>query len=69
MKLDQVAKVRVVRAAVEIDREEGQRRMVVMSNVRDRDLGSFVKEVQANIAREVKLPTGYSIEFGGQFEN
>jgi cobalt-zinc-cadmium resistance protein CzcA len=43
--------------------------MVVMSNVRGRDLGSFVKEVQANIARQVKLPTGYSIEFGGQFEN
>ena len=69
VKLDQVAQVRVVRAAVEIDREEGQRRMVVMSNVRGRDLGGFVKEVQANIAREVKLPTGYSIEFGGQFEN
>ncbi len=69
VKLDQVAQVRVVRSAVEIDREEGQRRMVVMSNVRGRDLGSFVKEVQANIAREVKLPTGYSIEFGGQFEN
>jgi cobalt-zinc-cadmium resistance protein CzcA len=69
VKLDQVAQIRVVRAAVEIDREEGQRRMVVMSNVRGRDLGSFVKEVQANIAREVKLPTGYSIEFGGQFEN
>ena len=64
VKLDQVAQVRVVRSAVEIDREEGQRRMVVMSNVRGRDLGSFVKEVQANIAREVKLPTGYSIEFG-----
>ncbi|HVI79413.1 MAG TPA: efflux RND transporter permease subunit, partial [Candidatus Acidoferrum sp.] len=60
---------RVVRAAVEIDREEGQRRMVVMSNVRGRDLGGFVKEVQATIARQVKLPTGYSIEYGGQFEN
>jgi cobalt-zinc-cadmium resistance protein CzcA len=69
VKLGQVSQVRVVRAAVEIDREEGQRRMVVMSNVRGRDLGSFVKEVQANIAREVKLPTGYSIELGGQFEN
>jgi cobalt-zinc-cadmium resistance protein CzcA len=43
--------------------------MVVMSNVRGRDLGSFVKEVQANIARQVKLPAGYSIEYGGQFEN
>jgi cobalt-zinc-cadmium resistance protein CzcA len=69
VKLAQVAQVRVVRAAIEIDREEGQRRMVVMSNVRGRDLGSFVKEVQANIARQVKLPAGYSIEYGGQFEN
>ncbi|XWK69642.1 efflux RND transporter permease subunit [Tunturiibacter gelidiferens] len=69
VKLDQVAQVRVVRAAIEIDREEGQRRMVVMSNVRGRDLGSFVQEVQANIARQVRLPAGYSIEYGGQFEN
>jgi heavy metal efflux system protein len=69
VKLGAVARVRVVRAAVEIDREEGLRRMVVMSNVRGRDLGSFVKAVQANIAREVKLPAGYSIEYGGQFEN
>jgi cobalt-zinc-cadmium resistance protein CzcA len=69
VKLDQVAQVRVVRAAVEIDREEGQRRMVVMSNVRGRDLGSFVKEVQSNISRQVKLPPGYSVEYGGQFEN
>jgi len=67
--LAQVAQVRVVRAAIEIDREEGQRRMVVMSNVRGRDLGSFVKEVQTNVARQVKLPAGYSIDYGGQFEN
>jgi heavy metal efflux system protein len=69
VKLGDVARIRVVRAAVEIDREEGQRRMVVMSNVRGRDLGSFVKEVQSRIAREVTLPPGYSIEYGGQFEN
>jgi cobalt-zinc-cadmium resistance protein CzcA len=69
VKLSQVARVRVVRAAIEIDREEGQRRVVVMSNVRGRDLGSFVKEVQANIAHDIKLPAGYSIEYGGQFEN
>src|SRR5258708_19961002 len=69
VKLDQVAKARVVRAAVEIDREEGQRRMVVLANGRGRDLGSFVKEVQSNIARQVKLAAGYSIEYGGQFEN
>ncbi|HEY4045506.1 MAG TPA: CusA/CzcA family heavy metal efflux RND transporter [Acidobacteriaceae bacterium] len=69
VKLWQVAEVRVVRAAMEIDREEAQRRMVVMSNVRGRDLGSFVKEVQAKIARQVKLPAGYSVEYGGQFKN
>ncbi|HEY1215946.1 MAG TPA: CusA/CzcA family heavy metal efflux RND transporter [Bryobacteraceae bacterium] len=69
VRLDQVSQIRVVRAASEIDREEGQRRMVVMSNVRGRDLGSFVKEVQQNIASGVKLPVGYSIEYGGQFEN
>ncbi len=69
VKLGDVARVRVVRAAVEIDREEGQRRMVVMSNVRGRDLGGFVNEVQSRIAREVTLPPGYSIEYGGQFEN
>ena len=69
VRLDQVSQIRVVRTASEIDREEGQRRMVVMSNVRGRDLGSFVKEVQQNIASGVKLPAGYSIEYGGQFEN
>ncbi len=69
VKLRQVALVRVMRAAEEIDREDGQRRIVVTSNVRGRDLGSFVKDVQSNIARQVKLPAGYSIEYGGQFEN
>ena len=59
VKLSQVAQVLVVRAAIEIDREEGQRRAVVTSNVRGRDLGSFVKEVQHNITRNVKLPVGY----------
>lgn len=69
VRLDQVAQVRVVRSPIEIDREEGERRVVVMSNVRGRDLGSFVKEVQQNVAKDVKLPVGYSIDYGGQFEN
>jgi cobalt-zinc-cadmium resistance protein CzcA len=67
--LDQLADVRVTRGPEKIDREEGQRRVVVMSNVRGRDLGSFVEEVRANIGREVMLPPGYFIEYGGQFEN
>jgi cobalt-zinc-cadmium resistance protein CzcA len=64
-----VADVEVTRAAEKIDREEGQRRIVVMSNVRGRDLGSFVAEVQSRIGTELKFPSGYSITYGGQFEN
>ena len=64
-----VADVEVARAAEKIDREEGQRRAVVMSNVRGRDLGSYVAEVQSKIGKELKLPPGYSITYGGQFEN
>jgi cobalt-zinc-cadmium resistance protein CzcA len=67
--LGQVANVSFTRAAEVINREEGQRRMVVMSNVSDRDLGSFVKDVRSSIDREVKLPPGYAISYGGQFEN
>lgn len=67
--LDQVAHIRVTRGPEKVEREEGQRRIVVMSNVRGRDLGSFVDEVRAKIEKDVTLPTGYFIEYGGQFEN
>jgi cobalt-zinc-cadmium resistance protein CzcA len=67
--LDQVARVEVRRAPEVINREQGQRRIVVMSSVRGRDLGSFVAETRARIERDVVLPTGYSIGYGGQFEN
>jgi cobalt-zinc-cadmium resistance protein CzcA len=67
--LDQVARVSVRRGPELINREEGQRRIVVMSNVRGRDLGSFVAEVRSRIDRSVTLPPGYFIEYGGQFEN
>ncbi|MCX6967655.1 MAG: CusA/CzcA family heavy metal efflux RND transporter [Verrucomicrobia bacterium] len=52
-----------------INREWGQRRITVQCNVRDRDVASFVAEAQKKIAAEMKLPEGYSIEWGGQFEN
>ena len=52
-----------------INREWGRRRITVQCNVRDRDVGSFVTEAQKKIAAEIKLPEGYSIEWGGQFEN
>ena len=67
--LDQIAKIEVTRGPVRVDREEGQRRIVVMSNVRGRDLGSFVSDARTKLEREVTLPTGYFIEYGGQFEN
>jgi cobalt-zinc-cadmium resistance protein CzcA len=67
--LEQVARIEVRRGPELINREQGQRRIVVMSNVRGRDLGSFVAEVRSRIDREVALPTGYFIEYGGQFEN
>jgi cobalt-zinc-cadmium resistance protein CzcA len=67
--LEQVADIAVARGPEKIEREEGQRRVVVMSNVRGRDLGSFVDEVRSRIERDVMLPAGYYIEYGGQFEN
>jgi cobalt-zinc-cadmium resistance protein CzcA len=67
--LDQVAQVAVTRGPEKIEREDGQRRIVVMSNVLGRDLGSFVAEIRSKLARDIILPPGYSIEYGGQFEN
>jgi cobalt-zinc-cadmium resistance protein CzcA len=67
--LEQVADISVTRGPEKIEREGGQRRVVVMSNVRGRDLGSFVDDVRARIERNVTLPPGYFIEYGGQFEN
>jgi cobalt-zinc-cadmium resistance protein CzcA len=52
-----------------IAREFGQRRAAIMVNLRGRDVESFVLEAQAKVNAAVKLPPGYSIEFGGQFKN
>src|SRR3546814_1095678 len=46
----------------------GKRRVVVTANVRDRDLGSFVEELREQVAREVELPPGYWVDYGGTFE-
>jgi len=54
---------------VKIDREMGSRYGVVIANVVDRDLVGFVDEAKAKIMQQVKLPTGYRITWGGQFEN
>lgn len=67
--LGQVADFRVTEQVAAISREYGQRRGAIMINLRGRDVESFVLEAQAKIADEIKLPEGYSIEFGGQFKN
>jgi cobalt-zinc-cadmium resistance protein CzcA len=66
---DHVAHIDVNHGPEIINREEGQRHIVVMSNVRGRDLRSPVAEVRSKIERQVALPPGYFIEYGGQFEN
>lgn len=52
----------------QINRENGKRRIVVTANVRERDLGSFVAELQSAVDAQVKVPSGYWIEYGGSFE-
>ena len=67
--LGQLAHVYVTEGPAQISREMAQRRIVVECNVTDRDIGSFVKEAQAKIDAAVKLPPGYYLTWGGQFEN
>ena len=67
--LSAVARIDVVDSPPAISREMGQRRVVVGANVRYRDLGGFVAEVQQRVADEVNLPPGYFLLWGGQFEN
>jgi cobalt-zinc-cadmium resistance protein CzcA len=67
--LSAVARVVVTEGPNQISRENGKRRVVVQANVRGRDIGSFVDEAQARIDKEVKVPPGSWLDWGGQFEN
>lgn len=64
-----VAKLERVDGPVKIDRERGNRMVVVIANVRDRDLVGFVEEAQHKVQQQVQLPQGYLMKWGGQFEN
>ena len=66
--LREVAQIDTKPGPNQINRENGKRRIVVTANVRDRDLGSFVKELQGRVRADVKLPTGYWVDYGGTFE-
>ena len=67
--LASIASLERVDGPVKVDRESAQRYVVVQSNVRDRDLVGFVDEAKGRVASEIELPPGYSITWGGQFEN
>jgi cobalt-zinc-cadmium resistance protein CzcA len=67
--LGRLARIRLVAAAEAINHENGERRLVVQSNVRGRDVGSFVAEAQRLIGARVSMPSGYYLAWGGQFEN
>jgi heavy metal efflux system protein len=67
--LRQLATFHVSEGPNQVSRDNGKRRIIVATDVRGRDIGSLVEEAQAKIAEQVKLPPGYWIAWGGQFEN
>jgi len=67
--LAQVADIRMETGPAQIDREHGRRKITVQANVRGRDVASFVSDAQKAVSAKVKLPSGYSLEWGGQFKN
>lgn len=69
VRLGEVADVLIESGPPQIRRDDVQRRVVVQANVDGRDMGSLVAELRQRIATEVDLPPGYSVVFGGQFEN
>lgn len=69
VELSQVADVRVEDGPIQIIREEGRRFATVLANVSGRDLVSFVDEAKSEVMRNVKMPRGYALSWGGQFEN
>jgi cobalt-zinc-cadmium resistance protein CzcA len=67
--LSELAELRVVNGASIIARRENQRQITVRTNIRGRDQGSFVAEAQRRFSESVNLPSGYTVQWGGQFEN
>ncbi|HTY57984.1 MAG TPA: efflux RND transporter permease subunit, partial [Bacteroidota bacterium] len=67
--MSQLAAIRLVDGPTIIQREDGRRQISVRTNIRGRDQGSFVAEAREKVAQGVTLPRGYTIDWGGQFEN
>ncbi|HSW11752.1 MAG TPA: CusA/CzcA family heavy metal efflux RND transporter [Solimonas sp.] len=66
--LGEVAELQLAPGPNQINRENGKRRVVVTANVRERDLGGFIAELQARVAQDAELPPGYWVDYGGTFE-
>lgn len=69
VELRQIADIRTVRGPEVINRENAKRRVAVQASVEGRDLGSFVKDAQQKVQSGMKIPAGYRLDWGGQFEN
>ncbi|MFV1982553.1 MAG: efflux RND transporter permease subunit [Thiohalomonadales bacterium] len=69
VRLGDVAQVEIESGPPQIRRDDVQRRVVIQSNVENRDMGGLVAEIDQRIKSEIELPPGYSVVFGGQFEN
>src|SRR3954447_12649055 len=69
VRLEDLADVKLVEGPAQINRDMAKRLIVIGVNVQDRDLGGFVAELQQKVRQQVPLPTGYSITWGGQFQN
>ena len=67
--LQQLAEIKMVEGPVQISRQDGVRRIGIEMNISGRDIGGFVAEAKQKIKEKVKLPTGYYLTWGGQFEN
>ena len=67
--LGELARPELANGLNQVNRENGKRRVVVTANVRGRDLGSFVNEVQQTVAAQVDVPSGYWVEYGGTYQN
>ncbi len=69
VRLGQVVQLEEVEGPYQIERELGNRVVVIQCNVQGRDVVGFVEQLRTELGRKVKLPTGYYITYGGQFEN
>src|SRR3546814_1989909 len=66
--LSELAEISLAAGPNQISRENGKRRAVITANVRGRDLGSFIDDLQPKVETDVELPDGYFVEYGGTFE-